>query len=158
MQEPTQKLLVAVELLERALAAYFEGKYFFAALHLAGGADEILGVYVNRLGEESSFESLRDGAVKISSFLDEGRESSARDIAAIMNHAKNRTKHLDKIGDDDICFDPETETVNLLDRAVSNYYRLINYFNLSETELISRFNKELVGRHAPSDRDTHTPN
>ncbi|MGZ9667909.1 hypothetical protein ACXX9E_17805 [Pseudomonas sp. GNP014] len=149
MHEPTQKLLVAVELLERALATYFEGKYFFAALHLAGGADEILGIYVNRLGEESSFESLRDGAVKFSRLINEGRESSARDMATIINHAKNRTKHLDKSGDDDICFDPATEAVNLLDRAVSNYYRLMNHFNLSETELINRFNKKLVGRNAP---------
>jgi len=122
---------------------------FFAALHLAGGADEILGVYVNRLGEESSFETLRDGAVKISRLLNEGKESSARDIAAIMNYAKNRTKHLDKMGDDDTCFDPATEAVNLLDRAISNYYRLMNHFILSETELVDRFNKQLVGRNAP---------
>lgn len=148
MHEPTQKLLVAVELLERALATYFEGKYFFAALHLAGGADEILGVYVNRLGEDSSFETLRDGAVRISKFLNEGKESTARDIAVIMNYAKNRTKHMDKTGDDDACFDPVIETVNLLDRTVSNYYRLMNYFNLSEVELVDRFNRELVGRNA----------
>ncbi|RIJ09102.1 hypothetical protein DXT77_18355 [Pseudomonas sp. 91RF] len=146
MREPTQKLLVAAELLDRALATYFEGKYYFAALHLAGAAEEILGVYVSRLGEDSSYKALRDGAVRISSFLSGGKESSAREIEAIMNYAKNRTKHLNKSGDDDVCFDPASETLNLLDLAVSNYYKLMNGFNLPETELVDRFNKEISGR------------
>ncbi|NVH61907.1 hypothetical protein HQ621_13440 [Pseudomonas simiae] len=146
MCEPTQKLLVAAELLDRALVMYYEGNSYFAALHLAGGAEEILGAYVERSGDESSFKSLQGGAVRLSKFLNGGIEAKPKDIAAIMNYAKNRTKHMDKKDDDHVQFDPQTEACDLLGRAVSNYYTLMNHYNLLETKLVTRFNMELVGR------------
>jgi len=143
MNEPTQKLSAAIELLERSLSMYFEGNSYFAALHLAGGAEEVLGAYVERQGHESSFKSLQAGAVKISQILPDGTGSSPKDIGDIMNYAKNRTKHINKEGDDDVHFDPKVEALDLLNRAVSNYYMLMRYYNLPETELIGRFNTEL---------------
>jgi hypothetical protein len=142
MSEPTPKLRVAIELLDRALRMYYEGDSYFAALHLAGAADEILGVYVERKGDDSSFNSLQAGAVKISQILDPGAESKPKDIKSLMNYARNRTKHIDKAGDDDVHFDPKTEAFDTLSRAVSNYYMLMRYFNLQETEHVRRFNSE----------------
>ena len=146
MTLPTEKLQVAVELLDRALRMYYEGNSYFAALHLAGGAEEVLGAYVERSGGESSFKSLQRGAVRISKFLNGGEESSSQDIALVMNHAKNRTKHMNSEGDDHVFFDPKIEARDLLDRAVSNYYALMSFHELPETELVRRFNLELVGR------------
>jgi hypothetical protein len=145
MLEPTQKLLVAAELLDRALVMYYEGNSYFAALHLAGGAEEILGAYAERLGYESSFRSVQDGAVRLSKFLNGGIETKPKNIADIMNYARNRTKHMDKKDDDHVQFDPQTEACSLLSRAVSNYYAVMNHYCFLETELVARFNAELAG-------------
>ncbi len=146
MFKPTQKLLVAEELLDRALVIYFEGNSYFAALHLAGGADEILGTYAERLGYDSSFRSLQNGALRISKILTGGKETQPKDISNIMNYARNRTKHMNKEEDDHVLFDPQTEARNLLSRAVSNYYCVIAHYDLRETEFVARFNAESTSR------------
>lgn len=141
---PTKKLAVACELLDRSLKLYYEGDSYFSALHLAGAAEEILGVYVECNGGESSFRSLQHGAVRISKIINGGIESTPRDIAAAMNRAKNSTKHMDKQGDEHVEFDAEAEAHDLLDRAVSNYYYLMSFYELPETALVHRFNSELT--------------
>jgi hypothetical protein len=139
MKKPTPKLSVAVQLLDRSLSMYYQEDSYFAALHLAGAAEEIMGVYVEREGHESSFNSLHAAAVKISQSLDEEGETKPKDIIGLMNHARNRTKHIDKEGDDDVHFDPKTEAFDILNRAITNYYTLMKYFDLDETDNLHRF-------------------
>ncbi len=139
----TEELKIATELLDRALYMYYEGNSYFAALHLAGGAEEVLGANVERSGRESSFKSLLRGAVKLSKFFGDGVESETKGIATIMNHAKNRTKHMDGEDDDHAYFDPKVEARDLLDRAASNYYTPMSFHELPETELLRKFNQEL---------------
>ena len=146
MPPTTKKLTIAAELLDRALGLYYEGNSNFAALHLAGGADELLGKHLNASGRESSFESLRNAAVRFSKYVSEDRTDSApKAMAAVMNHAKNATKHMDGQSDGEVHFDARSEAHDLLDRAVTNYYELMGMYELPETELIGRFNRELVG-------------
>lgn len=142
MSIATEKLVVAGELLNRALRMYYEGDSYFAALHLAGGAEEVLGVYVERHGGKSSFRSLQHGAVRISKILNGGIESKHKAIARIMNHAKNSTKHMEVEDDDYVHFEATMAAKELLERAVSNYYFLMSFHELPETDLISRFNLE----------------
>lgn len=73
-------------------------------------------------------------------------ESKPKNIADVMNYAKNRTKHMGSQGDDYVHFDPKAEAHDLLDRAVSNYYTLMSHFELPETELVRKFNLGLVDR------------
>jgi hypothetical protein len=135
------KLDVACELLDRSLRLYYAGDSYFSALHLAGAAEEILGVYVERAGGESSFKNFRSAVVRLSKYLsNDGKESEPRAIGDLMNHAKNNTKH----GHGPIFFSPEKEAKELLDRAITDYYFLMSHYPLIETELIRRFNKELV--------------
>ena len=61
-----------------------------------------------------------------------------------MNYARNRTKHIDREGDDDVYFGPKSEAFNILDRAITNFYTLMQYFDLRETENLCRFNAERV--------------
>jgi hypothetical protein len=68
-------------------------------------------------------------------------EASEKDIARLMNHAKNRTKHMYQSNDDVVHFDPRTEAKDILDRAIENYYHLMNRYPLVETEWINRFNQ-----------------
>ena len=146
MPPTTKKLAIAAELLDRALILYYEENSNFAALHLAGGAEELLGKHLKASGLESSFESLQSAAVRLSKYVgDDQTESDPKAIAAIMNRAKNATKHMAGQGDGEVHFDARSEAHDLLDRAVTNYYQLMGMYELPETELIGRFNRELVG-------------
>lgn len=138
----TPKMKVAKELLDNALEAYFREE-FFAAIHLAGGAEEILGTYVIRItGTDNAFKSLQNAAVRISALLDsEGEASTHKAIRDLMTYARNRTKHIDPVGDDDIQFDPQLQAKDLLDRAVTDYYHLMNYLPFDESAVLRRFNE-----------------
>ena len=139
--KPTEKLDIACELLDRGLRLYYAKDSYFASIHLAGGAEEILGRYVESVGAEPAFTNLRTAAVRISGLISEdGVESTEKSIGDLMNHAKNNTKH----GSGIVSFDPEKEAKELFDRAVTNYYFLMNHFPLLETELIRRFNEDSV--------------
>ena len=130
-----------MELLDRALRLYFEGDSYFTALHLAGAAEEILGVYVKIHGGVPAFDSTRASTVYLSKYIrNDGTESKAKDIGDLMNHAKNSTKH--KFGKNDhvVAFDPRREARNMLDLCVENYYQLMSLLNLPETELLRKFN------------------
>jgi hypothetical protein len=141
LTEITPKMKAAVELLERGLQLYFEQAYF-AAIHLAGGADAILGVYVTRTGQESAFTSLQAGAMGIAEIIGgEGEPATLKGIGHAMNYARNRIKHLNDEGDDEIAFTPEAEAADLLRRALTNYHQLASILPLEETELMRRFNQ-----------------
>ena len=140
---PVDKLDVACELLDRALRLYYEGDSYFASLHLAGAAEEIFGVYARRCGMESAFTNFRRAATKMAKYFGSDQEDSeSHSIGELMNRAKNQTKH----GHGAVTFDAATEAKEILDRAVSDYYALMNHYSqLQETELIGRFNRELTG-------------
>ena len=142
---PTPKLEVACQLLDRALRLYYEGDSDFAALHLAGAAEELLGRHVELAGGEPSFKSLQSAAVRLSKYFAEDRtESTPKAIATVMNHAKNAIKHMAPSGDKHVSFDARNEAHDLLDRAVTNYYQAMSTYELQETELIAKFNAELA--------------
>lgn len=139
----TTKLEVASELLTEALRLYLARRAYFASLHLAGAAEEILGVYVKANGGVCAFDSTKDVAVLFSRlFRADGSEHSSRDMADLINDAKNSTKHKRGKGDNDVNFDPRAEAFDVLDRAIDNYYRLQSKFNLPETEELIRFNND----------------
>lgn len=144
MPTPTLKIEIASQLLNSALRHFFsEPPEYFATICLAGAAEELLGRHVQAKGGESSFSSIQNGAVRLSRFLDEhGEPAEAKAIASLTNNAKNSSKHMN--GDDDsaVDFDPKAEAKNLLDRGVTNYYQLMEYYELKETDLLIRFNTE----------------
>ena len=110
MTVATPKLVVACELLDRALRLYYEGGSDFAALHLAGAAEELLAKHIEAKGAESSFANLRDAAVRLSKYFNKDqKKSTPRAIAAVMNHAKNATKHMDLTNDDAVTFDARSQ-------------------------------------------------
>jgi hypothetical protein len=141
----TPKLDIATELLHTALRLYFEEGSDFATINLAGAAEELLGKHLEVHGMESSFASLRDSAVRLSRHIyKDGSESKPRDIANILNGPKNSSKHMNGADDDAVSFNPRIQARDLLDRAVSNYYSLMERYELVETELVRRFHLEIV--------------
>lgn len=144
----TNKIAIACELLDRSLRLYYEGDSDYSALHLAGAAEEIFGAYVKKHGGETAFESLRSAAVEISAYLDENSaKSDPKEIADIMNHAKNNTKH----GSGEVAFSAREEAKDLLDRAIQNYNYLMRFYALEETQLITQFKLEQAHKNAYMD-------
>lgn len=141
-----EKLTVAREFLEQALRLYYENSYF-SAIHLAGAAEELLGAHLTVLGKESTFHNARTIGVQIANSLGQG-QVRRQDMEALLNHAKNRSKHMDSAEDNVITFDPAEEARDLLDRAVSDYYHLMQFYPLPETSLIARFNRDVLGPQA----------
>lgn len=137
----TERLTVACELLDEALRLHFEGRAHYACLHLAGASEEVLGAYVDKHGGESAFKNHRRIGARLSAcFSPNGTPSTESAIGDVINFAKNNTKH----GHGLVDFDPSAEARELLDRAISNYYQLMQIFPLQETALIRRFNDALV--------------
>lgn len=142
----TSKLKVACELLNEALVIYYRGDSYFASIHLAGGAEEILGAYISHNGGIPVFKDIRDAAVRLSKYIDDsGIESKPRDIGNLMNHAKNSAKHMDNLNDNLVTFDAKYEAEAMIERAISNYYLLQQnpIYELKGSELISRFDARL---------------
>lgn len=145
------KLVIANEYLRRAIELYFRGDSYFSALHLAGAAQELLGAFVERTGKMSRRQSIVGAAVDISAILDaRGVSSTEKEICRVVNHAKNRVKHMDaqKIEDEFISFDPQSHAKEMLDFAMSDFYQLWE----SETALplsdeIQRYSRYQVERH-----------
>lgn len=142
------KLAVASEYLTRAIELYFRGDSYFSALHLAGAAQELLGKFVERSGGVSAHTSLAQGAVRISALLDpDGVPSTEREIKSIINHAKNRVKHMNDVGDDVVEFDSQTHARDMLDLAVSEFYQLWGEgADLQISDEIERYNRYQVAR------------
>lgn len=139
MESITQKMLVGRELLDRALQMYFDGAYF-AAIHLAGAAEEVLGGYLKRGGHTTAAESLHDGAIGFLGYHSANvPKSTTSALHQLMHHARNRTKHLNEKGDDKITFDPKGEAEAILGRALANFYDLMGRTNLQDTPRMRQF-------------------
>jgi len=137
------KIEIAKELLDSALYHYYDSQQYFASIHCAGAAEEILGRYIESHGGEPAFEKQNEDLRKISKILND-IESPKKDITYVMNYAKNKTKHMDKEDDEILVLDPKLEAEDLLDRAVGNYYNLMAHLDLEETEYIQRYNQVRV--------------
>jgi len=117
------KLDVAVAQLETALELYFSNGCRIAVTTLAGAAEEILGRYVEIKGEETALSE----TVRIVCLLHKKRCGITPKHAPIKtraNFAKNSFKHMELEGDFDITVDVEEEAIDMLNRAIDNYWKL----------------------------------
>lgn len=133
------KLDVACQQLETALRLFFETEEFFSIITLAGAAEEILGGHLKIRGDTTSLESLVKGAVRITEALS-GKPSEPKAIRKIANHTKNSSKHMDGRTDVEFRANPKGDAIDILNRAVDNYYSLMSYLDIPETALVQRFN------------------
>ena len=117
-----RKLEIAVQLLESVIDSYIREAQYFSAIHLAGGAEELLGKYVRIAGEKDSLSDWAEAMNKIG-FLT-GSSSSIKKNKKYINWAKNNVKHMDTAADDTIEMDAKEEAKDLIERAISNFNRL----------------------------------
>lgn len=142
------KLLVANELLDQALRLCYEGESYFAALHLAGAAQEIFGKTLTSLRLESALENHVKVSFRSDKHLgsDGGQVTSEKEVRDEVLFAKNATKHLDIGRESSVDFDAQIEAYDLLDHAVSDFNQLADLKLVEETARIRRFNEDVARR------------
>ena len=138
--EKIPKHEVATELLNQAIRLYLENGSYFAALHLAGAAEEVLEVYLKGTSEKSAYQRTADLIIQLVK-IDQTyiKDKSEDALYKRLKNPKHSVKH--KFGHDDnhVEFDAKLEAKDLIDRAISNYYLLVPRLGLSETPLIIKY-------------------
>jgi len=119
-----EKIYIAQELLNKAIELFEMGDNYFASLHLAGAAEEVLGKILEAKGIENSLQSQKRAFIEINKL--NGRHISKRHAAAFLNRSKNAIKHLDYTKEADFCvdLDAKEEARDLIKRAISNCWKL----------------------------------
>ncbi|WP_339897698.1 hypothetical protein [uncultured Gilvimarinus sp.] len=125
------KLEVAELQLERALNLLLEEADYISSITLAGASEEILGKLLNEQGQEGDLEGFVNACVQLG--RDEFQEDwPKREFVSMANYFRNGLKHYT---DGDSISVPEEAAVEILNRAINNYWKLTS----KETELIKRF-------------------
>lgn len=137
------KIQVATQLLDRALQMYFD-QAFFAAVHLAGAAEELFGTYLLLwMAGKPAADSFHDDAAQLLGYEpDEVPKAISSQLYKLIFHSRNRTKHLSPVDDHEITFDPLLEAETVLNRALSNFYAVAEVLGLTPTRRMYRFDKE----------------
>lgn len=120
------KVHIALELLEAAIAEReFHGRHF-AAMNLAGVAEELLGKMVRLSGKvdqrTSAINLLFDIQAKLRGIYDFGIDHDQSAISKLLNRPKNSIKHLDSRAelDANLFFEVEQESIWLIQGAIRN--------------------------------------
>ncbi|OBY81762.1 hypothetical protein [Delftia sp. JD2] len=140
--DSTPKYEVAVELLDWAIRAYVSGEGYYAALHLAGAAEEVLAVYLR--APENDLQPAADSFHELVSHLAcPADKREAEDLKKYcldrMNGPRNSVKHKRGHGDNVVTFDAEEEASESIERAYSNYTQLLRKIPLRDLPSIGTF-------------------
>jgi len=126
--EAHQKQQVALTQLETALRIFAEGTDYYSVVTLAGAADEIFGKLLESQGGISALASLTRASVAIHQIV-HGVPGNEKAYADRANLARNALKHLRAGGERVVDLDIYQEAVDMLDRAVSNYWELTKFLS-----------------------------
>jgi len=134
MQANHDKLDIADEMLDAAIAAFLDSKQFFVALNLAGVAEELYGKVIRINGGVNSQSSLIELAKAIARH-DDGVEMTDKELFNVSCMHKNDIKHLDTEEQRFIELDVEDEARATIGCALTNHTLLDRQF----TPTIQRF-------------------
>lgn len=133
------KIEIARFQLEQACKLYLNGGDLVSTLTLAGAAEEILGVELNRAGGKNSLSAIHD-AEKAN---DPSR--SFKESADSANSVRNSLKHFNNPNEHEVVLLPG-DTFVMLARALENYANLANDMSDPMLEALLKLQK-LAGRH-----------
>lgn len=128
------RLTIARTQLDTALQLHEEGEDLFSVVTLAGAAEEILGQLLkakqrakdggqDRDEPAHALDHLVSAVPKIAKVLDD-EDVDLVDVRRRANFARNKFKHHDLGEPTTITLDLENEAVDMLTRAVDNYWHL----------------------------------
>lgn len=102
-------------------------------------------MYLKVHKQPNAFDDDLDSSLRVYRWL-HGIEGSRDSMHKTINRVKNASKHMQGKGDVLLSCDARDEAKKILDRAVSNYYRLMSFEELKETERIRKFNSHILER------------
>jgi hypothetical protein len=129
------KRQVALRQIETALRLFEEQDDLISVVTLAGAAEEILGKLVKREGQTNALDSLSSAAHAMYQYLFGGEPLPPKHFADRANIARNAFKHLRTAGGDAVTLDLREEAVDMLTRAIDNYW----YLETNLTPAMERF-------------------
>lgn len=124
------KLIIADELLDKAIDCYIDERKYFSALHLAGAAQEIYGKWICSNNGQDYSTMMID---KLDAALDVKIDKKI--LKKVNKHPKNTIKHLDNINDRYAQLNPKFDSCMEILEALIEYTRL----GRVETKNILRF-------------------
>lgn len=104
-----------------AIRLWHSGDYI-SAITLAGAAEEILGKRLRMLGREPSFDNLKGAIIALSREFGDCDTKTEKRVADLLNQTRNELKHY--AGEEELEFDLRGDSVELLERAITNYQML----------------------------------
>jgi hypothetical protein len=131
---------IAERQLVRAIELYIEGSDLVSAITLAGAAEEILGELAKTLAKKHALETKAEMLSKIYQHTFK-KPPNPKKFISHMNRAKNELKHIGT--GTTLKLDLETEAVELIERAITNY----NILGGKRNRLFHDFRQESVRRH-----------
>lgn len=150
--ESTPKYDIATEMLEWAIRSFLSGKGYYSALHLAGAAEEVLSVYL-RAPEHKltpASEDFMSAFLHVRQPVDQKeKDDCAKWVIDRMNEPRNSVKHKRGHSDSSVDFDAGEEAADVIDRAISNYTKLLGKLplrvipSIGEFDAVRRANREL---------------
>ena len=132
--EPTDKLLIADEMLDASIVEFLDHKRYFASLNLAGVAEEIYGNFVKFTGKPN-IQRDNIGIDRTISSLEGTPELTDKEWWKIATCDKNAIKHIDSIEDQFVIIDAQQSSRFMIEDALSNHIKL----NRERTPTIQRF-------------------
>lgn len=137
---------VALELLDRSIELYLRGDSFYAALHLAGAAEELLAVYARAIpiapavALSPAFDQMKEAIVSLISPQSPAERIDAEKWAHDrLSDAKNSVKHKRGPRDDSVNFDSKEEAYDVIDRAITTYFQLLSVLRLPHLPSVQAF-------------------
>ncbi|MDO8270595.1 MAG: hypothetical protein Q7U82_01570 [Gammaproteobacteria bacterium] len=128
--------------MDRAIELFLTDKDYVSAITLAGAAEEVLGKILkhNFPDETTSLEDM----IKGTQILSKGRCSDPKEyetkaLVSLINFFRDHLKHYKE--DAVLTFDSADEAVSLIDRAITNYWRI----TFQETPNMVRFKEARYG-------------
>ena len=126
--ETIDKLHIADEMLDAAIAEFLDYERYFASFNLAGVAEEIYGNFAKFCGQSNILKETIDLARFIGN-SDGGPELSNKEWRDIAIFDKNKIKHLDSLEDQYVTVDPRESARLMIADAISNHIKLKRDFS-----------------------------
>ncbi len=129
MSETHNQLVVSEHQINRAIRLFLDEKDYYSSGTLAGAAEEILGSLLVKGGASHSLnDQIKSVLGMLSSeeieALAEGKQKShSKIVASVLNFYRNWLKHYCE-DDFETNIDAEEAAAELIDRAVTNFFRL----------------------------------
>lgn len=135
---------IAIEYLNLALAQYVKGTNMFAALNLAGAAEELLGKIVTLNGTKCAHDSY---IAMLGSWYQIAKKAIPKrgDINNFILKAKNGAKHLNGENDLTIELDLKKEVKETIRKAIENYNQIPGLTVTNEMLEYYQHEKNIIG-------------